>query len=115
MTSLSECKVTISASLPEIYFVDSNRFIKLFQKPAEYSIDLTGSKAKRRWGMFKASNGTTRRIFNDIAKKYREYIELYKQLNNGSIVGATPFSVFYWRFVYYSKYWDIHKFMNNGY
>lgn len=43
-------------------------------------------------------------IFNQILKKYLEYVELYKQFNDGSVEGLTPFSNFYWAFVYFSKY-----------
>lgn len=43
-------------------------------------------------------------IFNQILKKYLAYVELYRDVNHGSIEGVTPFYQFYWRFVYYSKY-----------
>jgi hypothetical protein len=43
-------------------------------------------------------------IFAIIEKKYKEYIALYKLINNGSIEGITPFDEFYWNYTYYSKY-----------
>jgi hypothetical protein len=49
---------------------------------------------------------TTRKNFDKLLKKYFEYVTLYKQFNNGSAVGVTPFCRFYWRFTYYVKYED---------
>lgn len=49
---------------------------------------------------------TTRKNLQKLIKKYTEYLKLYKDLNNGSIKGCTPFNVFYWRFTYYIKYED---------
>lgn len=43
-------------------------------------------------------------IFNEITKKYKEYIELYKYVNNGSVDGLTSFDDFYWNYTYYSRY-----------
>ena len=46
-------------------------------------------------------------VFNVILKKYKDYLELYRAVNNGSIKGVTPFQDFYWHYTYYSRY-------NNG-
>jgi hypothetical protein len=43
-------------------------------------------------------------VFAVIEKKYKEYIALYKMVNNGSVQGITPFDEFYWHYTYYSKY-----------
>ena len=43
-------------------------------------------------------------VFELVLKKYKEYMDLYKAINNGSIAGATPFDQFYWDYTYYSKY-----------
>jgi hypothetical protein len=43
-------------------------------------------------------------LFTVIEKKYKEYIALYKMVNNGSVQGITPFDEFYWHYTYYSKY-----------
>ncbi len=43
-------------------------------------------------------------IFTVILKKYRDYLELYRAVNNGSIKGVTPFQDFYWQYTYYSRY-----------
>jgi len=42
--------------------------------------------------------------FAILEKKYKEYLNLYKMVNNGSIKGATTFEDFYWHQTYYSKY-----------
>jgi hypothetical protein len=43
-------------------------------------------------------------IFAIIEKKYKDYLFLYKMVNNGSLQGATTFEDFYWHYTYYSKY-----------
>ena len=43
-------------------------------------------------------------IFNGILKKYKEYLDLYRAVNNGSIAGVTSFQDFYWHYTYYSRY-----------
>jgi len=57
---------------------------------------------------------TQRSQFNKLARNYLEYLSLYKQINNGSAVGATPFSEFYWRILYYSRYSDVRRVGPNG-
>ncbi len=57
---------------------------------------------------------SSRVAFDGILKKYKEYIEIYKVFNNGSVEGATPFGEFYWRFSYYVKYQDA-RVNNTGY
>jgi hypothetical protein len=48
---------------------------------------------------------TARRVeFVKLTRKYLDYVNLYKQLNNGSSAGATPFHEFYWHMTYYSRY-----------
>ena len=53
--------------------------------------------------------------FNQIVKNYKEYLELYSFLNNGSKKGATPFDEFYWRFTYYVKYDEPERILTIGY
>lgn len=53
--------------------------------------------------------------FDILVKKYKDYIALYRKLNNGSIEGLTTFDDFYWRMVYWSKYADRRSFGNSGY
>ncbi len=43
-------------------------------------------------------------VFAIIEQKYKEYIALYRTVNNGSIAGLTPFDEFYWHYTYYHKY-----------
>jgi hypothetical protein len=43
-------------------------------------------------------------VFAIIEKKYKEYIALYRLVNNGSAEGITSFDDFYWHYTYYSKY-----------
>lgn len=54
-------------------------------------------------------------IFDTIVRKYKEYIALYRAVNNGSDEGITPFNEFYWRMVYWSKYQDRKNFGTVGY
>ncbi len=54
-------------------------------------------------------------IFDQIAKRYKDYLKLYKAVNHGSIEGITPFDDFYWRMVYHSKYQDRRNFGHTGY
>jgi hypothetical protein len=42
--------------------------------------------------------------FAIIEKKYKDYIALYRAINNGSVHGLTPFDEFYWHYTYYHKY-----------
>lgn len=48
-----------------------------------------------------------RENFNKIVKSYREYVELYRLINGGSLEGATPFTDFYWRYSFFVKYQDV--------
>lgn len=43
-------------------------------------------------------------VFAVIEKKYKDYVALYRMVNNGSVVGVTTFDEFYWHYTYYSKY-----------
>lgn len=54
-------------------------------------------------------------IFDQIARRYKEYLRLYQAVNNGSIEGITTFDEFYWRMVYYSKYQDRRNWGHSGY
>jgi len=57
-----------------------------------------------------------KRVFLEkIINKYNNYIELYKQFNNGSIDGATSLSEFYLIFTYYAKYSDREFLGERGY
>lgn len=53
-------------------------------------------------------------IFDAILKKYKDYVALYRQVNNGSLAGVTTFDDFYWRMTYLSKYQDNKNVGNNG-
>lgn len=53
--------------------------------------------------------------YQKIKKSYADYLAAYKQLNNGSLNGATDFATFYISKTYTSRYSDSWKFlMNNG-
>jgi hypothetical protein len=54
-------------------------------------------------------------VYQHIVKRYEAYLKLYKQLGDGTTEGATPFDQFYWRFVYYTHYADLMKFLRSGY
>lgn len=54
-------------------------------------------------------------VFDTIARKYKDYIALYRLFNNGSIEGLCTFDHFYWRMTYYSKYQDRRNFGTSGY
>lgn len=43
-------------------------------------------------------------LFARLERKYKEYLNLYRMINNGSLKGATTFEDFYWNETYYSKY-----------
>ena len=53
--------------------------------------------------------------FDIIMKKYNEYLELYKQFNDGSLAGATTFDDFYMRYTYLYRYADASKVGRPGY
>lgn len=42
--------------------------------------------------------------FDKILKKYMDYLAIYKEINHGSLQGASTFEEFYWRETYYSRY-----------
>ncbi len=54
-------------------------------------------------------------VFDVLMRKYRDYLDLYKMFNNGSLRGATTFDEFYWRMTYFSKYHDRRNFGSTGY
>ena len=89
--------------------MDTAKSIKGLKEPAEFADpSLLGGAA------MSSTYQTQRSQFNKLARNYLEYLNLYKQFNNGSIVGATPFSEFYWRVVYYSRYSDVRRVGPNG-
>ena len=55
-----------------------------------------------------------REVFEKIAKKYHDYVKLYKMVTGGSTEGITPFDEFYWRFTYYQKYEETIRLGNGG-
>jgi hypothetical protein len=54
-------------------------------------------------------------VFDQIVRKYKEYLELYRSLNNGSHEGVTGFDEFYWRMTYFSKYLERKNYGSPGY
>ena len=58
---------------------------------------------------------TQRVVFAKIQRTYFEYLALYKEINNGSLQGATPFDQFYLQMTYFSKYQDRRNFGHSGY
>ena len=52
-----------------------------------------------------ASYENQRVHFDTIMKKYKEYVELYRQLS-GSTDGVVPFGDFYMRYTYLYRYAD---------
>lgn len=53
--------------------------------------------------------------FDKLLKKYLEYLELYRQLNNGSTDGASTYDEFYIRFTYLNRYADPTQVQRTGY
>ena len=53
--------------------------------------------------------------FDEIVKKYKDYIALYRVFNNGSVEGITSFDDFYWRITYISRYADGQDVNRQGY
>ena len=47
---------------------------------------------------------TSRENFELMLTQYRDYLNLYADLNGGSTEGATSFAEFYWRLTFYTKY-----------
>jgi hypothetical protein len=43
-------------------------------------------------------------IFETLRKQYEEYVNLYRELNGGSITGIAGFEEFYWNLTYHAKY-----------
>lgn len=56
-----------------------------------------------------------RENFEKLLKKYNEYVELYRLVNNGSIDGVTSFDEFYLRLTYYDRYSNALKIGGAGY
>jgi hypothetical protein len=56
-----------------------------------------------------------RENFEKLLKKYKEYIELYRLVNNGSTEGVTSFDEFYLRLTYYDRYNNALKIGGAGY
>ena len=54
-------------------------------------------------------------VFDVIYRRYMEYVQLYKDLNKGSLDGLTGFEDFYWRYVYLSRYSDASQVHRTGY
>lgn len=54
-------------------------------------------------------------IFDRIARMYKDYLALYREVNNGSLEGVCTFDLFYWRMTYYSKYQGRRNFGHSGY
>ena len=54
-------------------------------------------------------------IFEKLLAKYKEYVELYKAVNNGSTDGVSPFGDFYLRYTYLYKYSDTGNQIRRGY
>lgn len=54
-------------------------------------------------------------VFDVIARKYKDYLALYRMFNNGSLEGVTSFGDFYWRMVYFSKYHEGKNYGSTGY
>jgi hypothetical protein len=52
-------------------------------------------------------------VFDVILRKYKEYVALYKLVNNGSLQGVTGFDDFYWRMTYLAKYQDTRTVSNS--
>lgn len=57
----------------------------------------------------------TGREFQRLKNMYLAYLKSYKELNKGSIEGATPFGTFYVLMTYSSKYNDLRVLASLGY
>ena len=53
--------------------------------------------------------------FDRLLAKYKEYLNIYREFNGGSLVGATTLGEFYMRMTYYSKYHDRRNFGHNSF
>lgn len=47
---------------------------------------------------------TSRVEFEKLVLAYRNYQQLYRWLNAGSLRGSTPFVDYYWRRIYYHRH-----------
>lgn len=56
-----------------------------------------------------------RGVYQRLKTRYDLYLQNYKQLNNGSEVGARSFRNFYILHTYYNKYCDNRAFILSGY
>ncbi len=56
-----------------------------------------------------------RDVYDQIRAQYVQYLNLYKEFNNGSIEGATDFGQFYWQMTWVSKYDKDGTIGNQGY
>jgi hypothetical protein len=52
--------------------------------------------------------------YSKLKETYLRYLESYKNLNKGSVEGATPFSVFYIYKNYVVRYMDPHRVISNS-
>lgn len=64
--------------------------------------------------MFAGANGSGRE-FKRLKQVYNNYLKTYRQLNNGSDVGATPFSEFFMLMTYVNRYSDPRTIASLGY
>lgn len=53
--------------------------------------------------------------FDELVKKYNDYVLLYKIFNNGSTEGLASFADFYWRMTYLADYQDPSTIVGQGY
>ena len=44
-----------------------------------------------------------RDYFNEILRKYQDYVELYRFFNHGRLEGKASFREFYWMYCYYNR------------
>jgi hypothetical protein len=85
------------------------------QEVLKDSLDLTESPLGLGGDSMAISYENQRIHFDATLKRYLEYVELYKLLNNGSREGVTPFADFYWRMNYYTRYEDPTDVGSQGY
>lgn len=57
---------------------------------------------------------TKRDQFDRIVKAYKEYINLYRFVNNGEIDGVSDFGDFYMRFTFYGRYNGSNEIQSSG-
>ena len=66
-------------------------------------------------GGLRMSYTNQRDHFEKLLRKYTDYLDLYADMNGGSMKGASTFDEFYLRYTYLDRYSDPSKVKQAGY